>query len=241
MEESGSHQPMISPHQDDANLHQAESDGSQHNNSVANPQQRGDREGSMHITHTSKSQSRGKSHVSHSKSERDIQCEIEELKKKLHHVRWRHSSPDFELSSEDADDAMYRRRSITPPSETFSGDEEYRHKRKNKSPTHKGLGNNAMNKALNQVARSPFKRSIEGASLPRRFQQPTFSLYNGRTDPVEHVSHFSQKMAVHSKDEALICKIFPSSLGLMAMRWFNGLKANSIDSFKKLTQSFGAR
>ena len=38
-----------------------------------------------------------------------------------------------------------------------------------------------------------------------------------------------------------MCKIFPSSLGPMAMRWFNGLKANSIDSFKKLTQSFGAR
>ena len=57
---------------------------------------------------------------------------------------------------------------------------------------------------------------------------------------MEHVSHFSQKMAVHSKDEALMCKIFPSSLGLMAIRWFNGLKENSIDSFKKLTQSFGA-
>ena len=37
-----------------------------------------------------------------------------------------------------------------------------------------------------------------------------------------------------------MCKIFLSSLGPMAMRWFNGLKANSIDSFKKLTQSFGA-
>ena len=47
-------------------------------------------------------------------------------------------------------------------------------------------------------------------------------------------------MAVRSKDEALMCKIFQSSLGLMAMRCFNGLKANSIDSFKKLTQSFGA-
>ena len=58
---------------------------------------------------------------------------------------------------------------------------------------------------------------------------------------MEHVSHFSQKMAVHSKDETLMCKIFPSSLGPMAMRWFNGLKANYIDSFKKLTQSFGAR
>ena len=98
-----------------------------------------------------------------------------------------------------------------------------------------------MNEALSQVARSPFTRSIEGASLPWRFHQPSFSLYNSRTDPVEHVSHFRQKMAVQSRDEALMYKIFPSSLGLMAMRWFNGLKANSIDSFKKLTQSFGAR
>ena len=48
-------------------------------------------------------------------------------------------------------------------------------------------------------------------------------------------------MAVHSKDKALMCKIFPSSLGPIVMRWFNGLKVNSIDSFKKLTQSFGAR
>ena len=38
-----------------------------------------------------------------------------------------------------------------------------------------------------------------------------------------------------------MCKIFPSNLGPMAMKWFNGLKANSIDSFKKLTQAFGAR
>ena len=151
------------------------------------------------------------------------------------------SSPDSELSSENTNDATYRRRSKTPPSKTFSGNKEYRHKRKNKSSTHKGFENNAMNETLSQVARSPFTRSIEDASLPRRFHQPTFSLYNGRTDPMEHVNHFCQKMAVHSKDEACMCKIFPSSLGPMAMRWFNGLKANSIDSFKKLTQSFVAR
>ena len=55
MEELGSHQLTIGPHQDDANLHQAESGGSQHNNLVVNPQQRGDREGSMCTMHTSKS------------------------------------------------------------------------------------------------------------------------------------------------------------------------------------------
>ena len=235
MEELDSHQPTIGPHQDNVNPHQVESGGSQHNNSVVNPQQRGDHEGSTHTMHTSKGQSRGKSHVSHAKNEKDMQHEIDKLKKELRRARRRRSSPDSELPSEEADDAMYRRKSRTPPSETFSSDEEYRHKRKNKSPTHKGLENNAMNEALNQVARFPFTRSIEGASLPRRFHQPIFSLYNGRTDSVEHVSYFSQKMAIHSKDEALMCNIFPSSLGPMAMRWFNGLKENSINSFKKLT------
>ena len=38
-----------------------------------------------------------------------------------------------------------------------------------------------------------------------------------------------------------MCKVFPSNLCPMAMRWFNSLKANSIDSFKKLTQAFSAR
>ena len=48
-------------------------------------------------------------------------------------------------------------------------------------------------------------------------------------------------MAVHSRNEALICKVFPSSSGLVAMRWFDGLKEGSISSFKELTRAFGAR
>ena len=167
MKELGSHQPTIGPHQDDANLHQAESRGSQHNNSVINHQQRGDHEESMHTTHTSKSQSWEKCHVSYAKNERDMQREIDKLKKELRRAWRRHSSPDSELSSKEINDATYRRRSKTPFSETFSCDEEYRHRRRNKSPPHKGLGNNAMNEALSQVAKSPFTRNIENASLPR--------------------------------------------------------------------------
>ena len=97
-----------------------------------------------------------------------------------------------------------------------------------------------MSKALHQISKSPFTRRIEGATLPWRFHQPTFTIYNGRMDPVEHVSHFSKRMAVHSKDEALMCKVFLSSLGPVAMRWFDGLKADSIDSFKELTRAFGS-
>ena len=47
-------------------------------------------------------------------------------------------------------------------------------------------------------------------------------------------------MDVHSKDETLMCKIFPSNLGPVAMRWFDGLKVNSINSFKELIQAYGS-
>ena len=55
------------------------------------------------------------------------------------------------------------------------------------------------------------------------------------------MSQFNQRMAVHSKNEALMCKVFPSSLGLVAMRWFNGLKANFVDSYRQLAQAFSSR
>ena len=83
MEESGSHQPTIRPHQGNDNLHQAESGGSQHSQSEVNPRQRGDREKSGQTMHTNRSQSRGKSHVSHAENEKDMQREIDGLKKKL--------------------------------------------------------------------------------------------------------------------------------------------------------------
>ena len=38
-----------------------------------------------------------------------------------------------------------------------------------------------------------------------------------------------------------MCKVLPSSLGPVVMRWFNGLKANSVDSYRQLTQAFGSR
>ena len=97
------------------------------------------------------------------------------------------------------------------------------------------MGHDAMSRALDQFSRSPFTRRIEGAALPWRFQQLSFSIYNGNTDAVEHVSQFNQRMVVHSKNEVLICKVFPSSLGPAAMRWFNGLKENSVDSYRQLT------
>ena len=65
-------------------------------------------------------------------------------------------------------------------------------------------------------------------------------MYNGRTNPMEHVSHFNQRMVVHSKNETLMCKVFLSNLGPVTMRWFDGFGERSINSFQELTRAFGA-
>ena len=98
-----------------------------------------------------------------------------------------------------------------------------------------------MSKALRQISKSPFARRIDRAKLPHCFTQPTFTIYNGRTDPVEHVSHFNQRMAIHSRNKAFLCKVFPSSLGPVAMRWFDELEEVSISSYEELTRVSGAR
>ena len=161
-----------------------------------------------------------------------MQREINDLKRKLRHAQRRQSHPSPDTPHDNKNDDDYRQRSRTPPSETFSHEEEHYQRRKRKSPSPRGLGHDAMSRALDQFSKSPFTRRIEGATLLRQFQQPTFTIYNNNTDPVEHVSQFNQRMAVHSKNEALVCKVFPSSLGPATMRWFNGLKANSIDSYR---------
>ena len=97
-----------------------------------------------------------------------MQREINDLKKQLRQAKQKQYPSNSNVSSNDEEDTVYRQRSRTPPSESFSCEDEYFH----------------------QISKSPFTRGIEREKLPRRFHQPTFAMYNGRTDPVEHVSQF---------------------------------------------------
>ncbi|XP_050263973.1 uncharacterized protein LOC126708215 [Quercus robur] len=70
---------------------------------------------------------------------------------------------------------------------------------------------------------------------------PTFNSYDRKIDLVKHVSHYIQMMSLHTHNDTLMCKVFPSSLGPTALRWFNGLRKGSIHSFSELIQEFGIR
>ena len=134
----------------------------------------------MHTTQTSKSHSQVGSRVSQRKNNNQaMQQKINDLKKKLRHAQRKRSPSSSDISSNDEEDDNYRQRSRTPLSETFSYEDEHHHRRKHKGPSSRGLGNDAMSKALDQISKSPFMHKIEGAGLPRRFHQPTFVVYNG--------------------------------------------------------------
>ena len=140
--------------------------GSQHQNHFVNLERRMNREVSVHTTHTSRSQSRSGSHLSHEENARAMQLEIDHLKRKLLHERQRQTPSNSNFSSDDKENGSCRPTSRTPPSESFSYDEDYHHERSNRSPSSKGLGNDAMSKTHNQISKSPFTHRIEGERLP---------------------------------------------------------------------------
>ena len=89
---------------------------------------------------------------------------------------------------------------------------------------------------LTRVARLPFSNDIERAPMPSRFTRRPFNSYDGKTDPVEHVNHYIHMRSLHTHNDALMCKVFPSSLRPTALRWFNGLQKGSIHSFAEMIQ-----
>ena len=131
---------------------------------------------------------------------------------------------------------------VTPLVHTRSpSEEERRLANPREDLAHHNMRLNAISWVLSQISKSPFSEEIESLDPPHWFIRPTFIIYNGKFDPVEHVSHFNQSMALHAWNEALMCKVFPSSLGPTAMRWFDSLDKGSIHNYEELTKAFGAR
>jgi hypothetical protein len=122
-----------------------------------------------------------------------------------------------------------RRRKISPKG---------RRQRHSKSPRQE---QNPIWRKLQQISHSPFSARIERAKFPARFVTPPLAVYDGKSDPVGHLSRFRQSMAIHNNNDALMCRVFPSSLGEVGLRWFDRLEHGSIRSWKEMSKIFTAR
>ncbi|XP_062085288.1 uncharacterized protein LOC133791376 [Humulus lupulus] len=91
-------------------------------------------------------------------------------------------------------------------------------------------------------ADSPFVDAIALVEMPKKFVFPLMKMYDGTTDPNDHIASYKQRMFTgaipRELREACMCKGFGSSLVGPALQWYTNLPNNSIFSFAQLTDIF---
>ncbi|CAN6678855.1 unnamed protein product [Malus baccata var. baccata] len=95
--------------------------------------------------------------------------------------------------------------------------------------------------AARGIRKSLFTEDILKTKKPAMFTQPKFRLFEGTTDPVEHIYHFQQQMELEGDDEALLCKLFPSSISGSSLTWFRQLKPSTKQNVGESLKSYMTR
>ena len=78
---------------------------------------------------------------------------------------------------------------------------------------HHNAALDTMSHALRRAACSPFSNEIKHTKMRRWFTKPPFTIYDGKTNPVEHISHYVQMMSLYSQNDGLMCKCSHPVLG----------------------------
>ena len=88
---------------------------------------------------------------------------------------------------------------------------------------------------------SPFSKWVQQETVPKKFMMPSMAAYDGTGNPREHVMNYKTFMELQTLSDALMCKVFPTTLSGPARAWFNSLEAGSISSFGDLATRFISR
>ena len=92
--------------------------------------------------------------------------------------------------------------------------------------------------ATQGVNKSPFTEWIVEEPKLKDLVVPSFKQFDGKSDPVNHIFNFQQKMALEIRNKAILCKVFSTTLIRPALAWFKQLPEKSVDSFKDLCTQF---
>ena len=87
----------------------------------------------------------------------------------------------------------------------------------------------------------PFTDKIITTPLPDKWRGLTIKLYDGSTDPNEHLNVYKTQMTMYTTDNNVWCKVFPTSLQEEPLTWFTELPSNSIDDFDVLAAKFSTQ
>ena len=84
----------------------------------------------------------------------------------------------------------------------------------------------------------PLRQHILDYESPRRFVIPAFAMFNGFSNPFDHMLHYNHAMILNVGNDRLLCKVFSASLRGLALAWFHKLPRNSTNSFNEPWESF---
>ncbi|XP_070667753.1 uncharacterized protein [Malus domestica] len=95
-----------------------------------------------------------------------------------------------------------------------------------------------LRRDMTNISMSPFTDEIEQAEPPRKFSMPQFTSFKGDGDPERHLKHYRSAMVLYQNNDALMCKIFATTLQGEAQDWFHTLPTRSIQNFDDFSLVF---
>ena len=79
------------------------------------------------------------------------------------------------------------------------------------------------------------------ADIPLGWKPLNLERYDETTDPDEHLDAFLTQANLYTNDNAILCRVFHMFLKGVALTWYNGLPARSIDNFDTLFERFSVQ
>nr|KYP47294.1 hypothetical protein KK1_031088 [Cajanus cajan] len=77
--------------------------------------------------------------------------------------------------------------------------------------------------------------------LPHGWKPLHLDRYDGTTDPDEHIDLYTTHINLYTNNDAILCRVFPTSLKGAALNSYTHLPTESIDSFDTLVRRFTAQ
>ncbi|GKV39077.1 hypothetical protein SLEP1_g46896 [Rubroshorea leprosula] len=87
----------------------------------------------------------------------------------------------------------------------------------------------------------PLNTNITLEPYPIGFKIPQLETYDGTKDPDDHLHAFYSCMQAQNASDALMCKIFPSTLRGNARTWYYSLPPRSISSYTEMASAFATK
>ncbi|GJS43242.1 reverse transcriptase domain-containing protein [Tanacetum coccineum] len=105
----------------------------------------------------------------------------------------------------------------------------------------KEIDDEDLSKPFKETLKTPFTRRIIEFSGPEYSMPTNIALYNGSTDPADHLNRFVGAANSGEWPMPVWCRMFQQTLDGSARGWFESLPPNSIDEWWRLREAFTTR